>query len=56
VIHRPETERLRHCFTDGLPDHFEAILHFDVTRAVESPQRTGVWDAGKIAQTCPMGL
>ena len=35
VIYRPETERFSHYFHARLPDQFDAVLHFDETRAVE---------------------
>ena len=41
VIYRPETERQSHYFYARLPDQFDAILHYDTTRAVEPLARTG---------------
>ena len=35
VIYRPETERMSHYFWTRLRDQFDAVLHFDETRAVE---------------------
>jgi erythromycin esterase-like protein len=35
VIYRPETERLSHYFNARLAEQFDAVLHFDETRAVE---------------------
>src|SRR5437868_9122409 len=35
VIYRPETERLSHYFTTRLSEQFDAVIHFDRTRAVE---------------------
>jgi len=35
VIYRPETERVSHYFRARLADQFDAVLHFDTTRAVE---------------------
>ena len=35
VIYRPETERQSHYFYARLPEQFDAVLHYDVTRAVE---------------------
>ena len=34
VIYRPETERLSHYFHADLARQFDAVLHFDRTRAV----------------------
>ena len=35
VIYRPDTERMSHYFYARLPDQFDAVLHFDETRAVQ---------------------
>jgi erythromycin esterase-like protein len=35
VIYRPETERLSHYFQARLAEQFDAVLHFEETRAVE---------------------
>ena len=43
VIYRPESERLSHYFHARLADQFDAVLHYDVTRAVEPLERTGEW-------------
>src|SRR5665647_3737518 len=39
VIYRPETERQSHYFSAQLPAQFDAVLHYDVTRAVEPLER-----------------
>jgi len=41
VIYRPQTERLSHYFHAVLPRQFDAMLHYDTTRAVEPMERTG---------------
>ena len=56
VIYRPETEFESHYFRSSLPDQFDAILHYDVTRAVEPLERTVEWEAGEIEETYPSGL
>jgi erythromycin esterase-like protein len=58
VIYRPETERLSHYFLAGLPDQFDALLHYDVTRAVEPLERTILWDRGtsEMPETYPSAL
>lgn len=56
VIYRPETERLSHYFHASLPQQFDAILHYDVTRAVEPLERTGTWERGEIPETYPTAL
>ena len=40
VIYRPETERASHYFHARLADQFDAVIHFDRTRAVEPLERT----------------
>jgi erythromycin esterase-like protein len=56
VIYRPETERLSHYFLSQLPRQFDAVLHYDVTRAVEPLERTGIWERGEIPETYPSAL
>jgi erythromycin esterase-like protein len=56
VIYRPETERASHYFFARLPSQFDAVLHYDVTRAVEPLERTGAWDRGEIPETYPSAL
>lgn len=56
VIYRPETERASHYFSAKLPDQFDAILHFDHTRAVEPLERSAEWEVGEVEETFPSGL
>lgn len=56
VIYRPETELMSHYFRARLPDQFDAILHYDHTRAVEPLERTTEWEAGEVEETFPTGL
>ncbi|HEY3025560.1 MAG TPA: erythromycin esterase family protein [Pyrinomonadaceae bacterium] len=59
VIYRPETERQSHYFYARLADQFDAVLHFDQTRAVEPLERTPEWnmeEVGEPAETFPSGL
>lgn len=56
VIYRPDTERRSHYFRARLADQFDAILHFDDTRAVTPLETTAVWDAGEVPETFPVGL
>ena len=59
VIYRPETERQSHYFYARLPAQFDAVLHFDETRAVEPLERTARWgkgEAGEAPETFPSGL
>ena len=55
VIYRPETERLSHYFKARLADQFDAVLHFDQTRAVEPLERTAGWEVGEVEETFPTG-
>jgi erythromycin esterase-like protein len=56
VIYRPETERASHYFYARLPEQFDAILHFDETRAVEPLERTAEWVAGEVPETYPFAV
>jgi len=56
VIYRPETERMSHYFHARLPRQFDAVLHFDETRAVEPLERTPHWTTGEPPETYPSGL
>jgi erythromycin esterase-like protein len=56
VIYRPETERASHYFRARLPHQFDAMLHYDVTRAVEPLERTGLWEQGELPETYPSAL
>jgi len=55
VIYRPETERESHYFRAQLPEQFDAVLHFDETRAVEPLERVVRKDA-EVEETFPSGL
>ncbi|MFL5403128.1 MAG: erythromycin esterase family protein [Gemmatimonadales bacterium] len=56
VIYQPRTERVSHYFEARLPQQFDAVLHFDVTEAVEPLDRTAGWDRGEPPETFPTGL
>ena len=56
VIYRPETERISHYFHAQLPSQFDAILHYDTTRAVEPLERTGEWERDELPETYPSSL
>ena len=47
MIYRPETERWSHYFLAHLADQFDAVIHFDETRAVEPLERTPRWTRGE---------
>jgi erythromycin esterase-like protein len=57
VIYRPETERASHYFHARLSDQFDAMIHFDHTRAVEPLERTTEWPpAEEPPETFPSGI
>jgi len=57
VIYRPETERLSHYFHARLAEQFDAVLHFDETRAVEPLERETHWESGEEPpETYPTGI
>lgn len=56
VIYRPHTERLSHYFSASLAHQFDAVIHFDKTRAVEPLERTVKWEKGEEPETYPFGV
>jgi erythromycin esterase-like protein len=56
VIYRPDTERMSHYFRARLPNQFDAVLHFDETRAVEPLERNAEWETGEVPETFPFGV
>jgi erythromycin esterase-like protein len=56
VIYRPETERQSHWFTANAAKQFDALVHIDVTRAVEPLERSRRWETGEPPETYPTGL
>jgi erythromycin esterase-like protein len=56
VIYSPEIERASHYFDARLSEQFDAVLHFDQTRAVEPLERTSEWEEGEISETFPSGI
>src|SRR5437764_15477930 len=58
VIYLPKTERVSHYFHARLPEQFDAVLHFDETRAVEPLDRTTQWEVGEteIPETYPWAV
>jgi len=39
-----------------LPEQFDAMLHFNETRAVELLERTATWEKSEAPETFPAGL
>ena len=56
VIYRPETERKSHYFFAQLPEQFDAVIHIDVTRAVEPLERGIAWNDAEAPDTYPAGV
>ncbi len=56
VIYRPETERQSHYFRARLPSQFDAVLHFDETRAVKPLETTEEWEVGELPETFPFAV
>jgi erythromycin esterase-like protein len=55
VIYRPETERQSHYFFARLPVQFDALLHFDQSRAVEPLERDAAATDAEVPETYPSG-
>ena len=56
VLYLPDTELASHYFTAQLADQFDAVVHFDHTRAVEPLEATAEWGIGEPAETFPTGI
>ncbi len=57
VVYRPRTERISHYFEAEVTRQFDAVLHFDRTRAVEPLERGVAWSEEREAEeTYPSGL
>jgi erythromycin esterase-like protein len=56
VVYRPETERISHYFHARLARQFDAVIHWDETRALEPLERSSEWESGELPETYPFGL
>jgi erythromycin esterase-like protein len=56
VIYMPQTERLSHYFHASLPEQFDAVIHWDETRAVHPLERTPEWESAEPPETYPVGI
>jgi erythromycin esterase-like protein len=56
VIYLPETERQSHYFRARLTEQFDALIHFDRTRALEPLERTSLWENGELPETYPFAV
>lgn len=55
VIRLPESERVSHYFETRLLRQFDAIVHFDQTRAVEPLEPGATWAIEETPETYPSG-
>jgi erythromycin esterase-like protein len=56
VVYRPQTERQSHYFDARITQQFDAMLHFDETRAVEPLDLTQGWTVVEPPETYPSGV
>lgn len=56
VVYLPESERQSHYFHADITRQFDAVLHFDQTRAVEPLEKTAAWSTDEAPETYPEGL
>ena len=56
VVYRPQTERFSHYMQANVSEQFDALLHFDETRALQPLERSARWHAPEPAETYPSGL
>jgi erythromycin esterase-like protein len=56
VIYAPETERWSHYFHAELADQFDAVIHYDETRALRPLEPTPGWESAEPPETFPSGL
>ena len=56
VIYVPETERQSHYFHTRLAQQFDAMIHIDVTRAVEPLEPGAGWMTEEAPETYPSGM
>lgn len=56
VIYRPQSERLSHYFNAHLADQFDAVIHFDQTRAVEPLEHAPTSRLREVPEAYPSGV
>jgi erythromycin esterase-like protein len=56
VIYRPDSERQSHYFYARLAEQFDAVIHFDRTRAVEPLEKSASWVRTEVPETFPSGI
>ena len=55
-MYRPDTERISHYFEASLSNQFDALVHFDQTRAVEPLDLDEHWQVDEAPETYPFGI
>lgn len=56
VIYLPQSERLSHYFHASISEQFDAVMHFDQSRALEPLDRTPYWRQSDAPETYPFGV
>jgi erythromycin esterase-like protein len=56
VVYRPETERVSHYFLADMRRQFDAVYHFDETRALEPLEKPERWHELEPPETFPSGI
>ena len=56
LVYLPQSERRSHYFDACMPRQFDAVIHFDHTRAVEPLECTAGWKTDEAQETFPVGL
>lgn len=56
VVYVPESERQSHYFQAHLANQFDAVIHQDLTRAVEPLERMTAWQPDEAPESYPAGL
>jgi erythromycin esterase-like protein len=56
VVYKPQTELVSHYFRANIVQQFDAVFHYDTTRAVEPLERTHLWEGGEVPETYPSGV
>ena len=56
VIYLPQTERASHYFHASLAHQFDAVIHYDTTRAVEPLERWPMEHTAEAVETYPSAV
>jgi erythromycin esterase-like protein len=56
VVYRPETERVSHYFLADMRRQFDAVFHFDETRALQPLEKPERWHEIEPPETFPSGI